>query len=407
MIDEASIRLTAIHTLFDFFLVFGTEVFDVAHSLPEECKIYGEETDPCVENGNHILELVLGSLLLLLESNDSEAQVCVVEGFCRLIFSEKLQDSHIFPRLVIIFFTLKENFRIQQILSVFFGAYSQFSVRVSDQCRKALIPCLNSLLDTGQYSLIVPVFRFFLGLCSLESPEVSKAKQDPPFTCEKDENSKTNPQDKDSVGIHDHYARLVSELIIEISPQRALRELVKCLVSVRVDGNCQENIQYLRRLNRIHLKRIKAKADKNLLINFDHHLESLETDSADEWDEYVDAEEDPDDALQVEDDANLGENMVRAGVITSQSLSSDLLSGASHEGKGEEGNSKETNDRNEGGITRGRRTRARVSGESTKQEQFGAKRIEGKLQLDSEIEASELGSSELDSKLDSEFDDSF
>lgn len=149
--------LTAIKACFDFFLIFK----------------FGVEEDANFENdedGTFEPQDIIESLTALMFKGDISAKKICVEGFCKLLFNNKVKNPvQLLALLMLIWInpqqTLNEGTKIVQTLSMFYKAYTPYSytcLKNTEQAIEIFIELLHNVSESREFDFNADLFSLDL-----------------------------------------------------------------------------------------------------------------------------------------------------------------------------------------------------------------------------------------------------
>jgi len=282
--DQLALKYLALKIVFDIFLVFDFR--KPKSPIPEDDGgPTQDDYDPDVKDLIDVMKSYLGH-------PDQDLLACAVEGFCKLLFLNRLSHLHneVLPHLILLFFNglTEENEQIRQTLALFFPAYVQlenpdakYSARQS--VAKCIMPCLRAVAYSPDLSdlSITNVAEFLLSLLTAD-PRAPNQLSNP-----------VQPTDPNSV--HEDVAFDILfeiEANLETEGDKVL-PMCKVLGILTVDANQEHNAkQYKVLLDRIMSKVTK----KSALMHLKKFKETLK-----HADKKPDEELSPDKLLKLEE----------------------------------------------------------------------------------------------------------
>ncbi|EDQ91232.1 uncharacterized protein MONBRDRAFT_31472 [Monosiga brevicollis MX1] len=137
-VDQDVLQVTALRHIFDLLLVFGVEAFATGNQISESAD---SEQERAMERDTTIVPI----LERYLESDNDDLKTVAVQGFAKLLLSNRLSSVQIVSRLTLLYFnpTTEDLTDLRQCLSVFFPAYAFSSRAHQDDIRESMLPTLR------------------------------------------------------------------------------------------------------------------------------------------------------------------------------------------------------------------------------------------------------------------------
>eukprot|EP00495_Collosphaeridae_sp_1-RS-2012_P001473 TRINITY_DN1424_c0_g1_i1.p1 TRINITY_DN1424_c0_g1~~TRINITY_DN1424_c0_g1_i1.p1 ORF type:complete len:210 (-),score=49.44 TRINITY_DN1424_c0_g1_i1:2-631(-) len=178
-VDQLAMKYLALKIVFDIFMVFN---------FVEE----KQEQEPASEEGwlayPEVISKVISMQKTFLNHSDQDILACAVEGFCKLLFLDRLPKDHldVLCHLILLFFNARteENEHIRQILAMFFPYYVNLKDDDGKYGNRELVavcfmPCLRTIsyanVDSPFCNVnIVSFAEFMLTLLTEDISELKK-----------------------------------------------------------------------------------------------------------------------------------------------------------------------------------------------------------------------------------------
>jgi len=256
--DQLAMKYLALKIVFDIFMVFNF--------------MEAKDSDDDAEYSERLIEL-LGIQKGFLTHPDQDLLGCAVEGFCKLLFLNRLPRLHldVLCHLILLFFNVhtEENEHIRQTLAMFFPYYVNLKNNDSKHGNRELVAaCLMPCLRTVAYASVDSPFcnvnitnfaEFMLSLLTEESinPKASK------------ENIKS------SADVFQVHQEVAFDILFEIEANMGNEDILpfcRVLAILIIDPKDQHNIkQYKLLVGRI-MRKVKKKNCLQYLSRFNRML---------------------------------------------------------------------------------------------------------------------------------------
>jgi len=247
--DRIKVRLTAIHILFDFMMLFGPNALslnDSVSSKDTESVCNGRVTKDAEDES----KFALMRLFDYLNDENEELRTAAVEGFCKLLYTDAIADIEVLTHLILEEVNpITEKFRkIRKCLEVFLPSYVLAAKTHRNLLERASISVLTRLIKVTPNSVLAPVSIKEVGrfLASLTDWEFIRP------IVERDSNSKCRrdheESDQTDKSIHNRIAlALVKEIVLN-PLGRAAVEFPSVLLSFSYNRDDVASILQLRAL---------------------------------------------------------------------------------------------------------------------------------------------------------------
>jgi len=250
-VDQLAMKYLALKIVFDIFMVFN---------FVEEKK----EQDPASEEGwwayPEVISKVISMQKTFLNHSDQDILACAVEGFCKLLFLDRLPKDHldVLCHLILLFFNARteENEHIRQILAMFFPYYVNLKDNDGKYGNRELVAvCFMPCLRTISYANVdspfcnVNIVSFAEFMLTLLTDDISELK-------------KLEKKDKVSINIFKVHENVAFDVLFEIEAILDMDNILpfcRVLAILTINPNNQLNVkQYKLLLDRV-MKKVKKK----------------------------------------------------------------------------------------------------------------------------------------------------
>jgi len=260
--DQLAMKYLALKIVFDIFMVFNF--------------MQGPGADDDAEYSDRLVEL-LGIQKGFLTHPDQDLLGCAVEGFCKLLFLNRLPTLHldVLCHLILLFFNVRteENEHIRQILAMFFPYYvnlknSECKQGNRDLVAACLMPCLRTVAYASADSPFcnVNITNFAMFILSLLTEESMKSKL-------------SKESVKSSADVFQVHQEVAFDVLFEIEANMSSEDILpfcRVLAILTINPNDQPNIkQYKLLVGRI-IRKVKKKNCLQYLNRFNKMLQLLD-----------------------------------------------------------------------------------------------------------------------------------
>ncbi|XP_057304839.1 condensin complex subunit 3-like isoform X2 [Hydractinia symbiolongicarpus] len=164
-VDQELLQITAVQIIFDLFMIYGLEAFDIEPDKPsdqnEEDEVKSdvvEETPPeeleVKQKHSNAAESVLGILLMFLESESPDLRTVVAEGLVKLLMSGRIVSSKILTRLILLWYNpiTEDDTKLRHCLGVFLPVFAFENRNNQELIEESFIPVLKTLFNAPSSS---------------------------------------------------------------------------------------------------------------------------------------------------------------------------------------------------------------------------------------------------------------
>ncbi|XP_038070751.1 condensin complex subunit 3-like isoform X1 [Patiria miniata] len=175
-VDQETIQVTALQSIFDLLHTFGLDAFKIATSAPSvgdgdsrasaEDQGDDEVEEQGVDGGTAGLQQdksaassVLAILTGLLDSESVDVRTVVAEGMAKLLLSGRVTSPKLLSRLLLLWYnpTTEEDLHLRHCLGTFFPVFA-FAARANQDCvEEAFLPTLDTLFNAPTTSPLAQV----------------------------------------------------------------------------------------------------------------------------------------------------------------------------------------------------------------------------------------------------------
>jgi len=252
--DQLAMKYLALKIVFDIFMVFN---FMEAIGSDGEAQYSDRMTD--------LLEIQKG----FLTHPDQDLLGCAVEGFCKLLFLNRLPRLHldVLCHLILLFFNIRteENEHIRQTLAMFFPYYVNLKNKDSKYGNRELVAaCLMPCLRTVAYASVDSPFcnvnitnfaEFLLSLLTDDSIKLKAFKE----------------SGKSSVDIFQVHQDVAFDVLFEIEANMGNEDILpfcRVLAILTIDPNNQQNVKKYKILVDRIMKKVRKRNCLQYLSRF-------------------------------------------------------------------------------------------------------------------------------------------
>jgi len=269
--DQLALQYLSLKIMFDLFMIF--DLFEGEELIAPAPADELEEAAPGSGKGSGNATRVLELMKSYLNTEDHDMLACAVEGFCKLLFLNRLPiyQIDVLSRLFLLYFNVvtETNEHIRQCLSMFFPLYASNKTPAGKGNRKTiarcLMPCLRAVAYAPKDSALttVPINKlteYFLWLLEADPLTNPNAEQQ-------------TVEATDTMSFHESIA---FDVLFEIEANiesSGVRNLCRVLSILTLDKKNQHNVkQYKVLLDRI-VSKVGDKMGTKYLVKFRANLE--------------------------------------------------------------------------------------------------------------------------------------
>nr|KAF6501525.1 non-SMC condensin I complex subunit G [Molossus molossus] len=274
-IDDVTIKISALKTIFDQLMTFGIEPFTtkkakVVQSEDAEINTDEEQESKEAEEVTATAKNVLKLLSDFLDSEVSELRTGAAEGLAKLMFSGLLVSSRILSRLILLWYNpvTEEDVRLRHCLGVFFPMFA-YASRTNQEClEEAFFPTLQTLANAPASS----------PLAEIDTTNVAELLVDLTRPSGLHPQAK-NSQDYQALTVHDNLAIKICNEILTCPCSPEIRVYTKALSSLELSTSVAKDLLVL--LNEV-LEQVKDRICLRALEKIKIQLERGNNDRGDQ-----------------------------------------------------------------------------------------------------------------------------
>lgn len=171
-VDQELIQITAVKVIFDIFMMFGLQEFDVDTMNKEESSDKTQELDDMQEDEDgektivsetpptdneeetnnkqgNAAEKVLEILLMFLESESPDLRTTIVEGMAKLLVIGRVLSAKILTKLILLWYNpiTEDDVKLRHCLGVFLPVFAFESRSNQELLEEVFLPVVRTLLN--------------------------------------------------------------------------------------------------------------------------------------------------------------------------------------------------------------------------------------------------------------------
>jgi len=295
-VDQELLQITAVKIIFDLFMMFGLQAFDVEpdktvseqvdetkedeeegektvieETPPEEQTVNNDETTTNTAV-NNAAESVLGILILFLESESPDLRTTVVEGLAKLLVSGRVLSAKILSRLIILWYNpiTEDDIKLRHCLGVFLPVFSFENRSNLELVEECFLPVVKKIVNAPTTSPLSQVNVANVIHLLIQLTDVRRLAH---------YQNISNPQSAAPLDTHVHDSlaiKICNEILSDPDDLDIAKIYCKALTQLHVCANNIIAIQDLQELSSQLMEQLKSsRMVKKMIEKFIQQLENL------------------------------------------------------------------------------------------------------------------------------------